>query len=147
MFFSSTLLAQPPVEKMPDFVFYRLNKKPFSNRDIQSGKKVFFVFFDSDCDQCQRAVHNIELHYKMFNKVSVYMVTLDSPETIADFIHRYAPSLAIKPNITILQDLRNEFIADFNPRKYPSMLLFSAKGKLIEYQDEPEKMFQIYKQL
>ncbi|HEY8784128.1 MAG TPA: redoxin domain-containing protein [Mucilaginibacter sp.] len=147
LLFSQALLAQTPIERIPDFVFYRLNKSPFTKNNIQPGKKVFFVFFDSDCDHCQRAVHEIDLHYKMFNKVAIYLVTLDSPEKIAVFIHRYAPHLANKRNVTILQDLKNEFIVDFNPRKYPSMLLFSAKGNLLMYQDDPENLFQIFKQL
>lgn len=140
-------MAQTPVEKMPEFVFYRLNKSPFANKDIQSGKKVFFIFFDSDCDHCQHAVRNINSHYREFNKAEIYLVTLDNIAKIKGFLNKYGPILINKRNVTILQDLRNEFIVDFNPRKYPSMLLFSAKGKLLTYQDDPENMFQIFKQL
>lgn len=147
MVFSLNAIAQKPVEKLPDFLFYRLNKSPFTNKDIQSHKKIFFVFFDSDCDHCQRAVHNIDKHYRDFNETAIYLVTLDSVDKIKGFINKYGQGLTNKSNVTILRDLRNEFIADFNPRKYPSMLLFSTKGKLLMYQDDPENMFQIFKQL
>ena len=142
-----TATSQTPVEKMPDFVFYRLNKSPFTNKDIQSGKKVFFVFFDSDCDHCQHAVHDINLHYREFSKAEIFLVTLDNITTVRGFLNKYGPKLINKHNVTVLQDLRNEFIADFNPRKYPSMLLFSPKGKLLMYQDDPENMLQIFKLL
>jgi thioredoxin-related protein len=140
-------MAQTPVKKIPGFVFYRLDKSPFTNKNIQSGKKVFFVFFDSDCDHCQRAVHDINLHYREFSKAEIYLVTLDNITKINDFLNKYGPTLINKPNVTILQDPKNEFIVDFNPRKYPSMLLFSAKGDLLMYQDDPENMSQILKQL
>lgn len=146
-FFSLTVMAQTPVEKIPNFVFYRLNKTPFTNKDIQSGKKVFFVFFDSGCDHCQHAVHDINLHYKEFSKAEIYLVTLDNITKINSFLNEYGPVLINKPNVTVLQDLRNEFIVDFNPRKYPSMLLFSPKGKLLMYQDGPENIAQIFKLL
>jgi peroxiredoxin len=144
---SSMLMAQTPVKKIPDFVFYRLDKSAFTNKNIQSGKKVFFVFFDSDCDHCQHAVHDINQHYKEFSKAEIYLVTLDNIAKINSFLNKYGPVLINKPNVTILQDLNNQFIADFNPRKYPSMLLFSVKGNLLMYQDDPENMVQIFKQL
>src|SRR5258708_7446781 len=147
LLFSLISSAQTPVEKIPNFVFYRLNKSPFTNKDIQSGKKTFFVFFDSDCDHCQRAVHNINLHYKEFEKAQIYLVTLDNTVKIKDFLNKYGPKLINKHNVTVLQDLKNEFIVDFNPRKYPSMLLFSPKGNLLTYQDDPENMPQIFKLL
>ena len=147
MLASLTLMAQTPVKKIPDFVFYRLDKSPFTNKNIQSDKKVFFVFFDSDCDHCQHAVHDINLHYREFSKAEIYLVTLDNITKINSFLNKYGPTLINKNNVTILQDLKNEFIVDFNPRKYPSMLLFSAKGNLLMYQDEPENILKIFKQL
>ena len=144
---SLTLMAQTPVKKIPGFVFYRMDNSPFTNKDIQSGKKVFFVFFDPDCDHCQHAVHDINLHYREFSKAEIYLVTLDNITKIKGFLNKYGPALINKPNVTVLQDLRNEFIVDFNPRKYPSMLLFSSKGDLLMYQDDPDNMVQIFKQL
>jgi peroxiredoxin len=144
---SSIATAQAPVEKIPNFIFYRLDKSLFTNKDIQSGKKTFFVFFDSDCDHCQRAVHDINLHYTEFKRAEICLVTLDNVVKIKDFLNKYGPKLVNKHNVTVLQDLRNEFIVDFNPRKYPSMLLFSPKGNLLMYQDDPENMSQIFKQL
>jgi len=144
---SFEMMAQTPVNKMPEFVFYRLNRKPFTKRDISSGKKIFFVFFDSGCDHCQHAMHDINAHYKEFSKTEIYLVTLDNVNKISDFMNAYSPALINKANVTVLQDLRNEFIVDFNPRKYPSMLLFSATGNLLMYQDDPQNMSQIFKLL
>lgn len=137
--------AQRPVQQVPQFVFYTLNKKTFTKQDMLPHKKAFFMFFDSDCDHCQHAAHEINLQYKRFNRIGIYLVTLDGPEKIANFMTTYCPNLMGKTNVTILRDLRNEFITDFNPRRYPSMLLFSVKGKLLIYQDDPNALNRIFK--
>lgn len=144
---SMTAMAQTPVQKIPEFLFYRLDQKPFTKREILPGKKVLFVFFDADCDHCQNAMKAINLHYKEFNKAEIYLVTLDNTKKISNFMNTYGPALMNKLNVTILQDLRNEFIVDFSPRKYPSMLLFSANGQLLMYQDDPNNISQIFKLL
>lgn len=147
LFCSYAAVAQKPVQQVPQFVFYRLNKKPFTNQDMLPQKKAFFVFFDSDCDHCQHAIREINSQYGKFNTTEIYLVTLDDPNKINKFMSTYGPGLIGKRNVTMLRDLRNEFIADFNPRQYPSMLLFSAKGKLLIYQDDPNRLADIFKLL
>lgn len=144
---SFTAVAQVRAGKIPEFVFYRLNNRPFTNREISSDKKVFFVFFDSDCDRCQRAMRAINLNYRRFNRAAIYLVTLDDSKKINNFMNTYGPALINKSNVTMLRDLRNEFIADFNPRKYPSMLLYSAHGNLLIYRDDPNHISQIFRLL
>ncbi len=139
--------AQKPIQQVPQFVFYKLDKKPFTKHEMLPQKKAFFVFFDSGCEHCQHAMYEINLQYKRFNKTEIYLVTLDSPEQIASFMTTYGPGLIGKKNVMILRDLRNEFITDFNPRQYPSMLLFSVKGNLLMYQDDPNRLPDMFKLL
>lgn len=139
--------AQNPTKQIPSFIFYRLNNIPFTTTDIRQGKKVLFVFFDSSCDHCQHALHEIDLHLNRFKHTNVYLVTLDGAEAISNFMRIYAPHLGNQPNFTILRDLRNEFIVKFNPRKYPSMLLYSANGGLIVYEDDDNNILSIYNRL
>ena len=40
--------AQVPAATIPDFTFYRLDKSAFTTKDIEKGKLLFFVFFDSE---------------------------------------------------------------------------------------------------
>ena len=147
LFSSYVAIAQKPVQQIPQFIFYRLDKKPFTKQDMLPQKKALFVFFDSDCEHCQHAMHEINSQYKKFDKAEIYLITLDDPAKIARFMSTYGPGLIGKRNVTMLRDLRNEFIADFNPRQYPSMLLFSSNGKLLMYQDDPNALSQIFKLL
>jgi len=144
---SSDIYAQNPVKSIPEFLFYRLDNRQFTKQNIPQGKKVFFVFFDSSCDHCQHAIHDIDQHSALFSKVAIYLVTLDSQATINGFLETYGPGLTSKRNVTLLQDRTNEFILKFNPRKYPSMLLFSAKGDLLVYEDDDKSISRIYNQL
>lgn len=147
VFSSYVAMGQKPVQQIPQFLFYKLDKKPFTRQNMPLSKKAFFVFFDADCEHCQHALHEINSKYKRFRNAEIYLVTLDDQRKINKFMTTYGPDLPGKKNVTILQDLRNEFITDFNPRQYPSMLLFSADGKLLMYQDDPQNIAQIFKLL
>ena len=137
--------AQIPAQTIPDFTFFRLNKTPFTNNDLEQGKKLFFIFFDSDCEHCQRAVSFIDQHYKEFKKIPVYLITLDDDKKISGFIDRFGKQLKGKKEVTILQDKQYQFINKFQPRKYPSMFLYSAEKKLIDYEDNDQSVFRFIK--
>ena len=64
-------------------------------------------------------------------------MSIDNKINIDKFMQKYGNNLYGSKNVTLLQDLRNEFILKFKPRKYPSMLLYSASQKLLLYDDEP----------
>ena len=142
-----TTEAQVPSEMVPDFNFLRLDKKPFTNKDLAQKLPLFFVFFDTDCDHCQHAIQYLDGHYNDFKKAAIYLVTLDGPEKINLFLSRYGSNLASKNNVTILQDSRNDFINKFKPRKYPSMFLYSPEKKLVLYDDNEKNMDQFAKKI
>jgi len=132
--------AQTPAQTIPSFSFKRLDKKEFTNKDLQAGKLLFFVFFDVQCDHCQRSIQYIDQHYSQFKKTATYLITLDSAEKIKPFMNKYGISLKDKKNVLILQDARDEFIQKFGPRKYPSLFLYSAKKELIMYDDNEKNL-------
>lgn len=135
--------AQIPAQILPDFEFSRLDKSSFTNKDLVQGKILFFVFFDSDCDHCQRAVKNIDVQYKLFKKIAIYFISLDGPDKINRFMATHAAHLKDQKNVLVLQDKLNQFITKFKPRRYPSMFLYSANKKLMEYEDNEESVFRI----
>ena len=139
--------AQVPAATIPEFIFFKLNKSSFTNKNLASGKILFFVFFDTDCDHCQHAIQYINQHNEEFKKSAVYLITLDSQEKITLFMSRYGNSLKNQKNVTILQDTKNEFLPKFRPRKYPSLFLYSAKKELIMYDDNPQNLFRFTQQI
>lgn len=142
LFFSIAIngIAQTPAQTIPSFTFKRLNQKEFSNKDLAAGKLIFFVFFDTECDHCQRSVQYIGSHYAEFKKAAIYLITLADTDKIKSFMKKYGSGLSDKKNVTLLQDSKNEFIQKFGPRKYPSLFLYSARKELMLYEDDEGKL-------
>lgn len=127
-FFSWTNLpvafAQTPAKTIPAFNFRTFGGTDFSDKNLVAGKPLFFIFFDTECDHCRRAMEYVEKNYAAFNKAALYLITLDNEEKLKPFFKRYAPTLSGRNNVKLLQDLRNEFISNFGPKKYPSLFLY-----------------------
>jgi len=147
LFFSLQISAQGPAETIPEFNFFKLNKTSFTNKNLESGQMLFFVFFDSDCDHCQHGMQYISQHYQEFKKTAIYLITLDTQEKIARFMSKYGSNLKDKKNVTILQDPQYEFMRKFRPRKYPAIFLYSAKKELILYDDNEQNLFRFSQQI
>jgi len=135
--------GQTPAQTVPDFEFFRFDKRPFTNMDLPKSKMLFFVFFDSDCDHCQHAIKSIGEQYQSFKKASIFLISMDGLDKIDHFINTYGNKLNGKKNVTILQDRLQQFIAKFNPVRYPSMFLYSSEKKIIDYEDNPESVFRL----
>ena len=132
--------AQKPAPTIPDFTFFRLDNTPFKTGDLQKDKQLFFVFFDTECEHCQRAMTYLNGHYDDFKKAAIQLITLDSPEKLNAFFPKYGPTLRSKKNITLLIDKQYQFIPKFGPKKYPSMYLYAADKKLVKYEDDDSKV-------
>jgi len=89
LFSGNCSFGQIPAQTLPEFEFSRLDKSAFTNKNLPHGKLLFFVFFDSDCDHCQRAVKNLDKQYKSFKKASVYLISLDDQDKINRFMIIY----------------------------------------------------------
>jgi peroxiredoxin len=138
--------AQTPSQTIPEFTFYKLDKTPFTNKNLTPGKDVLFVFFDVTCDHCQHTISTLSKRISECSKISIYLISLEDKTAITNFFNQYGKNLPAQKNVAILQDSKNQFITQFSPRKYPSVFLFSAQKKLRLYDDEDqylEKFFNI----
>jgi len=139
--------AQVPAQSIPAFSFLGQGNKAFTNKDLAQGPPLFFLFVDPDCEHCQRAVHTIGEQYAAFRNAAMYVISLDSREKLSLFLDKYGGALKTQKNVLLLQDNLNQFIVRFKPRKYPAMMLYSPKGVLLDYEDNPESVFRIVNRL
>lgn len=137
---ANSVNAQIPAQTVPDFRFLQKNGTAFTRQQLPSGKPLFFAFFDITCDHCQKAMQYLNSHYLELGKAAVYLVTLDPGPSAEAFLNKYAPQLLRQPNTVLLRDTRNQFIALFQPRKYPSLFLYSPRQQLILYSDEEKDL-------
>lgn len=147
LLFSIKLIAQysgkPPAQTIPQFEFFRMNNKPFTDKDLPKGKIIFFMFIDPDCDHCQNAMTSIGEKFASFKKTDMYIISVSDPDKINQFMTTYGSKVKGQKNVTLLQDKLQQFIVKFNPVRYPSMLLYSQKSQLLDYEDNPESIFRL----
>jgi hypothetical protein len=134
---SKVAFTQIPAAGIPAFSFSRVDKTVFTTDNLSKGRKLFFVFFDTECDHCRVAIQYISQHFTEFNKAAIYLISLESPGRAISFLTKHGANLLRKNNVMFLQDTRSEFINKFRPRKYPSLFLYSDKKQLLLYDDEP----------
>ncbi|MEI6060063.1 MAG: redoxin domain-containing protein [Bacteroidota bacterium] len=137
--------AQTPAQTIPEFTFYRLDKTPFTNKNVTNGKEVLFIFFDVTCDHCQHTISTLNKRISECKKISIYLISLEDKTAITSFFNLYGKNLPGQKNVTILQDSKEQFITQFNPRKYPSVFLYSAQKKLRLYDDEDQYLEKFFK--
>lgn len=134
------LQAQIPAQTVPDFRFLQKNGTAFTRQQLPSAKLLFFAFFDITCDHCQKAMQYLNSHYRELGRAAIYLVTLDPGPSAEAFLGKYAPQLLRQPNTVLLRDTRNQFITLFQPRKYPSLFLYSPRQQLLLYSDEEKDL-------
>jgi peroxiredoxin len=137
---TNVLQAQVPASTIPDFRFLQKSGAAFTRQQLPTGKPLFFAFFDITCDHCQKAMQYLNSHYRELGKAAIYLVTLDPGPSAEAFLGKHAPQLFRLPNTVLLRDTRNQFITLFQPRKYPSLFLYSPKQQLILYSDEEKDL-------
>lgn len=125
-------LAQQP-KILPQFTFFKLDGKSFTNKDLKTDKDNLLILFDCTCEHCQRELKLLNANYAQFKNTNIYLITLDEAYIIPQFFQTYAKGLNTKPNVTVLQDKNHLFILTFLPSVYPAMYLYSKANKLITY--------------
>lgn len=130
-------LASAQVKSIPDFKFIRIdNGAAFTPNNLTPGKKTFFIFFDTECPHCFRAITEYNKNHQSMNNLNIVMVTMSRKDIVLDFLKKVGPAISTKKNTVVVLDIYNHFIGRFLPKKYPSMFLFDSKKQLILYSDE-----------
>lgn len=130
-------MATAQVKNIPDFKFVRMdNGVEFTSKNLTPGKKTFFIFFDTECPHCFRAITEYNKNHQSMNNLNIVIVTRDRKDVAMEFLNRVGPILHTKKNAVVVSDAYNQFIGRFLPKKYPSMFLFGANRQLVLYSDE-----------
>lgn len=144
---SPEISAQTPAQTIPAFTLYKLDKTPFTNKNLTTGKETLFVFFDVTCDHCQHTISTLSKRINECSKISIYLISQEDKTSILKFFDQYGKNLPGQKNVTILQDSKDQFITQFSPRKYPSVFLYSTQKKLLFYDDEDQYLEKFFKQI
>ena len=140
--------ASAQVQTMPDFTFKRMVEgTDFGKRDLPSGKKTFFIFFDVTCPHCQRTVTELNRRHKELTGPSILLVTMDKKDDVFAFRDKYGKDLFRLKNATLLFDGQRQFISRFLPKMFPALYLFNPQGGLLLYSNEEKDVDQFVKMI
>lgn len=125
IFFSLAAFSQ----SLPPFKMYRSDKTIFSAAELPKTKPVVLIYFDPDCDHCQKLMKELFQKIEAFKKAEIIMVTFKPVEEVAAFEKQH--STQKYPNIIV----GTEGIG-FHLRNYyglmtmPFTALYDKKGNL-----------------
>lgn len=86
LFFSPRAVSQ---SSLPPFKMYLSNNTVFSATELPRNKPVIVIYFDPDCDHCQRLMNDVFKKIGSFKKTEMVMVTFKPVAEIAAFEKKY----------------------------------------------------------
>ncbi len=116
-------------ETIPSFNIYTLpDSTSFSNKNLKKDKPFIIIFFNPDCEHCQKETKELLAYKNELKNIQILMVSPSSYALIKQFYQEY--SLSTMPNIKMGQDANYVLGRLFNLRTFPSIFIYDNKGKL-----------------
>lgn len=85
LFFSVKVFSQT----IPPFKLYRSDKTIFNAVDLPKTKPLVLIYFDPDCEHCQKLMTELFKKIDKFKKTQIVMVTYKPVEELAPFEKKY----------------------------------------------------------
>jgi len=117
-------------QQMPAFKMTLSNGKTFNSSELPKGKPLILIYFDPDCDHCQRLMDTLFKKINDFKKAELVMVTYKSVTDLPAFekkhnTHNYA-NIKVGTEGTVFY-LRNYFKLEI----MPFTVLYDKKGNYV----------------
>ncbi|EXG77746.1 Peroxiredoxin [Xylanibacter oryzae DSM 17970] len=94
---------------------------------IKYSKKTLLFFGNSDCDYCQNEISYIENHaYKFENRYNLIFVSFETTDVLKEFASKNKLN-----DFFIVSDEKCELMDKYKVKGFPTLFLFSTKGKII----------------
>jgi thioredoxin-related protein len=74
---------------LPPFKMYRSNDSIFSATALPKNKPVIVIYFDPECDHCQKLMNDVFKKINSFKKAEIVMITFKPVEEVAAFEKKY----------------------------------------------------------
>ncbi|MCS6789572.1 MAG: redoxin domain-containing protein [Bacteroidia bacterium] len=127
-----TLLAQPekypPAQEFPKFLFYTLDGKSFTDKDLPKPERgIIVVFFDPHCDHCQKQASFFQKESASLKGIQLMWVSTEAVEALQNFREKYLKGV---PSTYVLRDKDFKFDHFFGYSVAPTIYVYDARGKL-----------------
>lgn len=125
----SSAIGLSKFETIPSFNIYTLpDSTSFSNKNLKKDKPLIIIFFNPDCEHCQKETKELLAYKNELKNIQILMVSPSSYDLVKQFYQEY--TLSTMPNIKMGQDANYNLGRLFNLRTFPSIFIYDNKGKL-----------------
>src|SRR5258705_3595949 len=123
-------------QTIPSFKITLSNNKTLNAADLPKGRPLVLIYFDPDCDHCQKLMTELFKKINSFKKVQMVLVTFKPITEVAAFEKKYGtrnyPNMKVGTEGTLFY-LRNYY----KLIKMPFTALYDKKGNYnYSYRDE-----------
>lgn len=102
----------------------------YSSEQLKKNKPVIIMFFNPDCDHCQRETKELLAYKEELKDIQIVMVSSLSFAQIKDFYKDY--NIASMPGINMGQDINYALRLKFRPTNFPGIYVYDASHKLVK---------------
>lgn len=116
-------------QHLPSFSFYDLTRRPFAANKLKRGVPVCIIYYNSECEHCQKEAIEIRKNIDALKGTQIIMVSTNAPETTKLFIkdHRLE-----KTDFIWLFDKDFCFAQWFGNSLVPSVFIYDSHQTLIK---------------
>ncbi len=116
-------------EEMPAFNLLLADSSTlFNTGQIPAGEPVVFMFFDPDCEHCQKETEDLLHNMNALQNVRFYFFTVEPFDRLKVFYHHY--KLGDYPNIILGRDYSFFFPKYFGVRETPCLAIYNKNKQL-----------------
>ena len=117
------------IQQIPAFkIFIAPDSVAFSNEELIKNKPVVLMFFNPDCEHCQRETKELIAYKEELKDIQFVMVSALPFKLIKEFYTDY--NIAAMPNIKMGQDPTFSLGTKYRPTRYPAIFVYDTNGKL-----------------
>ncbi len=112
--------------QLPEIALTGLDGSAF---ELRTNKSLVLIYFNSECDHCQRELKAIRDQIELFSSSSVVLMSSQSLEEFASFANGL--NFEAFPNVRFGQIKPEQLAETFGSLALPQIFVFSADGKLV----------------
>ena len=126
-----SLVADAQTRKIPPFSMMQGNGKVFKAQQLPMGKPVIIIYFDPDCDHCEKTTKELLGKMDEFKNASIAMVTFLPVNKVIEFEKKYA--LEKYPNIFVGTEGSTSFLKNYYKLTImPYIALYTKNGDMVK---------------
>lgn len=117
------------ISRLPAFQIISIDSCHFiDTKSLQSGAPMIFLYFDPDCEHCQKETKTIISHKEYLQGVRIFLVTNADEMSVKTFCKELRPDTVA--NVMVGKDYQYSFYRSFLPSTVPFMAIYNKRKKL-----------------